>query len=209
MLYTEAVPAGALPILKRLMAMEPMRDYALVGGTALSLRYGHRLSVDLDLFVSTGFDPVAVHEVLLNEFKKELVHEPDNVSKVGVFCYVSGVKVDIVNYRHPLLKPVVVEDGIRFYSDADIAAMKIQAILGRGRKKDFWDLHELLKHYSLQQISDWHRKKYPGQMLAIAIPNAICYFSDADESEDPLSLKGQTWEAVKRSISQTVSDYLK
>jgi len=191
------------------MAMDKMRDYALVGGTALSLRYGHRLSVDLDLFVNAGFDHAEVGKTLRNEFKEELEHEPDNINSIGLFCYISGVKVDIVNYRHPLLEPMVLEDGIRSYSDADIAAMKIQAILGRGKKKDFWDLHELFQHYSLQQISDWHRKKYPDQLLAISIPNAISYFSEADASEEPVSLKGQTWEAIKRSISQTVSDYLK
>lgn len=191
------------------MAMERMADYALVGGTALSMRYGHRLSVDLDLFVNSGFDYAEIVKLLRLEFKEELAHEPDNVNNIGVFCYVSGVKVDIVNYKHPLLNPVVVEDGIRSYHDADIAAMKIQAILGRGKKKDFWDLHELLKHYSLQQICDWHGKKYPDQLLAISIPNAISYFTEANESEDPVSLKGQTWEGIKRSISQTVSDYLK
>lgn len=191
------------------MSLDKMADYALVGGTALSLRYGHRLSVDLDLFVNSGFDHIEVRKYLLSEFKEQLLYESDNVNNIGIFCYISGVKVDIVNYRHPLLEPMVVEDGIRSYSDADISAMKIQAILGRGRKKDFWDLHELLQNYSLQQISDWHRKKYPGQMLAISIPNAISYFTDAEDSEDPVSLKGQTWEGIKRSISQTVSDYLK
>jgi hypothetical protein len=86
--------------------------------------------------------------------------------------------------------------------------MKIQAILGRGKKKDFWDLHELLTHYSLQQIMDWHKQKYPNQMLAISIPNAITYFVDADESETPVSFKKQTWEGVKKDISRVVSDYL-
>jgi len=46
-------------------------------------------------------------------------------------------------------------------------------------------------------------------MLAISIPNAITYFVDADESETPVSLKGQTWESVKMGISRAVSDYLK
>ena len=95
------------------------------------------------------------------------------------------------------------------YSSGDIAAMKIQAILGRGKKKDFWDLFELLQHYPLQQLIDWHRQKYPGQMLAISIPQAITWFVDADDSETPLSLKGQTWESVKKGISRVVSDYLK
>ena len=101
-----------------------------------------------------------------------------------------------------------VEDGIRFYSNADIAAMKIQAILGRAKKKDFWDLAELLQHYSLQQIMDWHKQKYPSQMLAISIPYAITYFVDADESDTPVSFKKQTWESVKKGISKAVSDYL-
>lgn len=95
------------------------------------------------------------------------------------------------------------------YSNNDIGAMKIQAMLGRGKKKYFWDLHEMLKHYSLQQLIDWHKEKYPSQMLAISIPNAITYFVDADQSETPVSFKGQTWEQIKKSISQTVSDYLK
>jgi len=95
------------------------------------------------------------------------------------------------------------------YSSADISVMKIQAILGRAQKKDFWDLHELLQHYSLQQIMDWHKQKYPNQMLAISIPHAITYFTDADESETPLSFKGQTWENVKKDIQRVVRDYLK
>jgi Nucleotidyl transferase AbiEii toxin, Type IV TA system len=95
------------------------------------------------------------------------------------------------------------------YSSADIAAMKIQALLGRGQKKDFWDLHELLRHYQLQQLIDWHKKKYPSQMFAISIPNAISYFVDAEKSETPVSCKGQTWELIKKDISRVVSDYLR
>ncbi len=87
--------------------------------------------------------------------------------------------------------------------------MKIQAILGRAKKKDFWDLYELLQHYPLQQLIDWHKQKYPSQMLAISIPHAITYFADADESETPVSFKNQTWEWIKKGISKTVSDYLR
>jgi len=45
--------------------------------------------------------------------------------------------------------------------------------------------------------------------LLIFIPHAITYFTDADESEEPVSLHGQTWDSVKKFISQKVSDYLK
>ena len=95
------------------------------------------------------------------------------------------------------------------YSSADIAAIKIQAIFGRAKKKDFWDLYELLQYYSLQQMIDWHKQKYPSQMLAISIPNAISYFVEANESETPVSFKNQTWESVKKGIGMAVSDYLR
>lgn len=95
------------------------------------------------------------------------------------------------------------------YSDEDIIAMKLNAILGRGMKKDFWDLYELLHYYSLKDMIDFHETKFPEQNLLISIPQAITYFDDAEESEDPVSLKGQTWKSVKKYIQHQVSDFLK
>ncbi len=56
---------------------------------------------------------------------------------------------------------------------------------------------------------EWHKEKFPSQMLAISIPSALTYFTDAEDSEDPVSLQDQTWEKVKDSISKAVCDYLK
>jgi len=56
MLHTEAVEPGALSLLKELMTVPALRAFSLVGGTALALRYGHRNSVDLDLFYHEKFD---------------------------------------------------------------------------------------------------------------------------------------------------------
>jgi len=61
----------------------------------------------------------------------------------------------------------------------------------------------------LQQLIDWHKQKYPSQMLAISIPNAITYFTEAEESETPVSFKNQTWAQIKKGISKIVSDYLR
>lgn len=61
----------------------------------------------------------------------------------------------------------------------------------------------------LKKLMDWHKQKYPSQMLAISIPNALTYFTDAEESEEPVSLKGQTWESIKKAIQKKVSDYLR
>jgi hypothetical protein len=55
----------------------------------------------------------------------------------------------------------------------------------------------------------FHETKFPDQNLLISIPQALTYFDDAEESEDPISLKGQSWPAVKKFIQQKVSEFLK
>ena len=50
MLHFETVESNTLSILNELMNMPELMEFSLVGGTALSLLYGHRISVDLDLF---------------------------------------------------------------------------------------------------------------------------------------------------------------
>jgi predicted nucleotidyltransferase component of viral defense system len=189
------------------MVLSSLHPFSLVGGTALALRYGHRSSADLDLFYHEKFDNSQIIEELEATFKHKFVYEQQH-SQFGIFCFIDDIKVDIVYFPHQPIAEFVTDDKIRMYSSADISAMKIQAILGRGQKKDFWDLFELLRHYPLQQLIDWHKQKYPSQMLAISIPHAITYFADADESETPVSYKEQTWEQVKKGISRAVSDYL-
>lgn len=208
MLYTETVEQGTLSLLKKLMGLETLHSFSLVGGTALSLRYGHRKSIDLDLFSIAEFNTEALAADLKREFGNEYSLE-SATAKWGIFCFIKDVKIDLIQHPHPLISQVEVEDGIRIFSDPDIIAMKLNAILGRGRKKDFWDLHELLHHYSLKEMIAFHEKKFPDQHLLITIPQAITYFDDAEESEDPVSLKGQTWESVKKFIQKKVSEFLK
>ena len=190
------------------MDVPSLQKFSLVGGTALALRYGHRSSIDLDLFCHEKFDHTRIESELKIEFGSNFVFESGH-KNIGIFCNIQRIKVDIIYYPHPPIEEVVMEDQIRMYSSGDISAMKIQAILGRAKKKDFWDLYELLQHYSLQQMIDWHKQKYPSQMLAISIPNAISYFVEAEESETPVGYKGQTWDDIKKGISRKVSDYLK
>lgn len=190
------------------MDLPSLKQFSLVGGTALALRYGHRSSVDLDLFLHQRFDYTAIQNELMtvfgSEFNCEIGHK-----NIGVFCFIKNIKVDIIYFPHSPIGEIEEVNNIRIYSSADISAMKIQAIFGRAKKKDFWDLYELLQHYPLQQLIDWHKQKYPSQMLAISIPNAITYFAEAEESETPVSFKNQSWEQIKKGISKAVSDYLR
>ena len=128
---------------------------------------------------------------------------------IGLFGFIDDVKVDFVKYHYyQLIQQPLIENGIRLFSIPDISAMKIAAILKRGVKKDFWDISELLAHYSIDDLINFYNSKYPNQQLLISIPQALTYFADAEDSEDPISLKGQTWAKVKKHIQQKVNNYL-
>jgi predicted nucleotidyltransferase component of viral defense system len=162
----------------------------------------------LDFFSNKAFDNAIVMEILKNKFREKFIVE-QKPPVFGIFCYVDGVKVDLVRHPHPLIRPEQTEEGIRMFSVEDIIAMKVQAILGRGKKKDFWDVAELLSHFSVPDFIEFHKQKYTTQNLIISVPQAITYFADAEESEDPISLKKQTWKGVQEAIKKKVRAYLK
>ena len=190
------------------MEIDELKGFSLVGGTALSLLYGHRQSVDLDLFSNKPFDNAEVVAVLEKTFGSAFVNRSTN-PRFGIFGFVDEVKIDIIRHPHPLIRSEQTTDSIRMFSVEDIIAMKVQAILGRGKKKDFWDIAELLNHFSITDFINFHKEKYNTQNLLITVPHAITYFMDAEESENPVSLKGQTWKRVKEVIGKKVSEYLK
>ncbi len=206
MLYTDAVEPRTLTILKQLMTVSELADFYLVGVTGLSLRYGHRKSIDLDLFSVSEFD----NDEIVNAVVRHLpLQVRSRNNSIGIFGFIDDVKVDFVkNHRFPQIGDAMIEDDIRMFSDKDIIAMKVNAVLKHAQKKDFWDVAELLQHYAVKDFITCYEKKYSTQQLLTSIPQALTYLQDADESEDQVSLKNQTWESVKQTIKQKVSEYL-
>ncbi len=200
MLHLEAVYPGTLDLLRVLMAREELGPFALAGGTALALQIGHRISVDLDFFGRHSFDP----EELLSTYAKIGDYQLLSQSKSVLVVSLQGIKVDVVNYRYGLLEPVRHIDNLRLLSLPDIAAMKLAAITGRGRKRDFIDLFFLLKTYSLVEMMEFYRRKFPdGSEFLVA--KSLAYFGDAEEDEDPVLLKEADWQQVKRTIRKEVN----
>ena len=207
MLHTKTIEPRTLSILNELMQIHDLNQFSLVGGTALSLKYGHRLSVDLDLFSDQEMNKDLLIDFLKKKYTDRFIIE-NTQAKWGIFCYIDNIKIDIVQYPHSLIGKIENIESIRLYHDKDLMAMKIQAILGRAKKKDFWDIAELLEHYSIQEMMTCHKAKYPNQMLGISIPQALTYFVDADDSEEPITIKPMTWEEVKSNISNKVREFL-
>lgn len=143
MLYQPTVEGRTFDLLVELSASERLKDYFLVGGTALSLQLGHRKSIDLDWFTRQPFDSQALFCHLGKTFPKyrmELLTQFNNTLMVTM----NDIKVDFVQHDYPLLYALINHDNLRLASVDDIAAMKVNAIVQSGeRMKDFVDLAEI------------------------------------------------------------------
>jgi predicted nucleotidyltransferase component of viral defense system len=207
MLQYSTLESGTLELLKKLMQVPELKDFYLAGGTALALYYGHRRSIDLDLFCMTDFCVESILPLLQKKFPS--IQYGDTSNPLGLFCFIDDIKVDFVRYgQFKVIENPLEEDGVRLFGLHDLMAMKVAAILRRAVKKDFWDIAEILTHFSMEELIAAYNKKYPNQQLAITIPQALTYFADAEESEKPVSLKNQTWKSVKKIIQQNVKAYL-
>jgi len=189
------------------MRAPALNDFLLVGGTALSLLYGHRVSVDLDLFTADKLNIEEISSHLQSTFGERFAIRTASAG-FGIFCFVDKAKIDLVRNPHPLIRPAYEIDGIRFISTEDIVAMKVQAVLGRARKKDFWDIATLIEHYSLDDFARFHKEKFNTRYSFIALVKAMVYFVEAEDDADPKSLKGQSWESVKADIQGKVRGFL-
>lgn len=205
MLQLQTVAPDTLELLKTIVSKPEMKGFRLVGGTALALQYGHRQSVDLDFFGS----PLASQEDtidMLSSLGNITIHNrTDKILQVVL----RGIKVDVIDYsRYGWIDPPVVDDGIVLASPRDIAAMKINAIEGRGSRKDFVDIYMLLQHYTLSELLDFYSMKYPNYSIFRALLS-LTYFDDAETQAMPKILIPQTWEVIKAYISDKVKEYNK
>ena len=179
---------------------EPLlKDTRLVGGTALALQLGHRSSVDLDLFGHFSCDDVQLRTMLASYGKIQVISSSANVK---IFT-INDVKVDIVNYDSPWIEDMVVHEELRLASMAEIAAMKIRAIIGRGTRKDFVDIYFLLQQFTIFQIMDFYHKKYPDFNDFIAV-KSLTFFDDAEQVPMPMMHDETSWETMKEQIKNSV-----
>ena len=195
MLHLETIEPKTLELLRRLQSLPIFEHSRLVGGTALALQLGHRKSIDLDMFGTIDASPEDIQEACKEVGELEISKTSKNIN----IYWVDGIKVDCVNYPYEWLDDCLVIDGVRLASVNDIAAMKISAIINRGTKKDFIDIHFLLQKMSLNHILDLYDQKYPDGSRFIAI-KSLTYFEDAEDDPMPFMFNDITWDNVKASI---------
>lgn len=204
MLHTETVQPALLELLSKIMTDPLFNKFRLVGGTSLALQIGHRQSIDIDLFGDQELEEYEISDFLSQLGKIQVLKKSKNI----LIYNVNGIKVDFVNYKYPWLTSVISENGFRLASKEDIGAMKLNAIAGRGSKKDFIDLYFLLHEFSLKELVAFYRNKYQDGSEFLVL-KTLSYFADADSELTPLMLKEVNWEKIKNYIANSIKNHMK
>ena len=201
MLQTQTVKKETFRLLKTLMDDEKLRDFYLVGGTALALYMGHRESVDIDLFSQQLFDVKELERYFILKYE----FQTQRTSDITLIGEMYSVKVDCIGYNYPLIEPAQEYDGVRMYSMSDIAAMKLSAISQSGKRlKDFVDVAFMSSRMSLQEMLKAFEKKFPNTSVMTAV-RGITYFDDIDFSGKIDLMSGKfKWKTVKKCLNEMV-----
>jgi hypothetical protein len=202
MLFKEAIEPSTLELIKSLQPQPYIREFFLVGGTALALYYGHRKSIDVDLFTNVQFDADVLLEKLINDFSFQLTYTANQTLK----RIISGVKVDFITHTYPYIGPFFHENEFRLTSAQDIIAMKLNAISISGqRSKDFIDIYFALNHFSIKEMISFYAKKYK-QSNTVHLIKSLIYFDDVDLEDWPVLIREShlKWETVKQKLRNEV-----
>ena len=158
-----------------------IREYYLVGGTAIALHIGHRRSIDFDMF------------------KYSTIKHSGNLKKISSFKYsyqitrrvteqmnltINDVKITFFQYPYKIDAQCRFEDIFRMPELIDLAAMKAYALGRRSKWKDYVDLYFIIKNYfSIDQISNRADELFDQMFSEKLFRAQLSYFKDIDYSE--------------------------
>jgi hypothetical protein len=170
--------------------------FYLAGGTALALQIGHRHSVDLDFFSPDEDIPTVrpVLEAALAPFQPRLTD-----SAWGNLVFLAkDVRVGFYGYGHPLVTALIETGEMRLASIEDIGLMKLDALLSRAARKDFYDLYFICRRIPLRQLLDLAPQKYPFvRDFETQVIKRLAYFERAEHDPDLPLLQPVAWQTIK------------
>lgn len=198
--------------LQELMTICEFDSFRLVGGTSLSLQLGHRASADIDMFTDAEYGSVDFDklESILKQKFSYVDSLQGNLVGMGKSFFIGNneselVKLDLF-YSDKYVFPLIDIKGVRLASIEEIAAMKLDVVGRGGRKKDFWDLHELLESYSINDMIEFYMKRYPCNHSRSELINSLTNFDIAENDFTPICYKDKIWEIIKLDFEEIVQE---
>lgn len=161
------------------------KDVYLAGGTAIALYFGHRLSIDLDLFTPVSFDSLELSNIISNRLKSDFKVTQTNITEKTLVINLNDTGFSLFTYPYPLLNDLVTMEAISIpvASQLDLSLMKLVAINQRGTCKDFIDLKTLIEanNYTFIELAHGLFAKYNiGKEMEIQLKKSLVYFDDAE-----------------------------
>ncbi len=200
--HFEGLPKSQRLLWDKLVQQTWLEPFYLAGGTALALHLGHRQSVDFDFFLPKAVNTHELIENLRIMGAFELFHQSHNT----LHGLSDEVRISFFAYQYPLLHEPHKYMSLAIADLLDIALMKLEAIAGRGNKKDFVDLYFLLQSFSVMELFEKYPLKY-GKPLNnhYHLLKSLVYFKDAEPQPMPVMLVDLSWETVKNRIITEVT----
>ncbi len=199
--HPEAIATAAEAALASLRDASLLEHFYLAGGTGLALRFGHRLSRDLDFFASQAFD----EERQLQGMRGLPGFSLTATAPQTVHAIVQDTKVSFLGYPYPVLFPPAPYREVAVADPRDIACMKISAIASRGARRDFVDLYVTAQRFGLVQLLELFDRKYAQTRLSkLHILKSLTFFEDAEKEPIPHLLAPLDWDEVKRFFLRDV-----
>ncbi|MCR4376164.1 MAG: nucleotidyl transferase AbiEii/AbiGii toxin family protein [Acidobacteria bacterium] len=194
-MHPEVLPEGWASVAVELDELGLLNDAYLAGGTGLALRFGHRVSIDLDLMLPVPFSSEDVRDRL--QGRPGLRHL--ELAPHTLHAEMRGITISFLHYRYPLLFPTDPLGGLQVADARDIACMMAAAISDRGGRRDFVDLYVAGQTFGLAQILDWFDRKYSGVSYSRThLLKALTHFGDAEDEPLPALLIPLNWSDVRR-----------
>ena len=178
--------------------------YVLYGGTAIALRYGHRVSVDFDFFTAQPLDQTGLNLALpwlrtatvLQEQPQTLTvittGEPEGATGVKLSWF-GGLTMGRIGDPEPS------SDGVALVaSPLDLLATKLKVMLQRAERKDYLDIAMLLRTgLPLARGLAAARALYGPSFPISEALKALVYFHDGDLAALPQSVREQLEQEVR------------
>lgn len=196
-IHWETITSQMHDLLKFIGQQSFARRFYLAGGTALALRLGHRRSIDLDFFSAT--------DDILRQTRQEILKalaplSPQTMEDVdgNLLLLASGLSVGFFGYGYPLLEATGEVENVAVASIIDIGLMKLDALISRGSRKDFYDLHQIAQQISLSELLALGKKKYPyARDFELMAVESLVMFENANRDLQPEMLIELPWETVR------------
>jgi len=177
---------------------EYLARFYLAGGTGLARQLGHRKSDDLDFFSQTDEIDLQTRQGIIQTFSALSPRVAENSIGNLVLFMENNIRISFFSYSYPLLQPAWQAERVQVASVADIGLMTLDALMGRGSRKGFYDLYAISQQIPLAELLEMGKNKYADfRDFSLMAVESMLMFDNADRDRQPDLLVDIPWLVVR------------